>query len=152
MPSHALQTKNTPRNSRRLTAQRNERGSISIWTVLLTGGAFTLLLGLVVDGGNIINERLDATRIAQQAARAGADALSPGSVRSGGNNVDPIKARNRAEDYLATAGVTGTVTVNGDKVTVTVTGNMPTQILGVLGVETLPISQTESAHGIVDGD
>ena len=55
---------------------RDERGSASIWALLLTAGAFTLLLGLIVDGGRVIDARLASSRTAAQAARVGADALS----------------------------------------------------------------------------
>ncbi len=35
---------------------RSERGSASIWGILVIAGAFTVLLGLVVDGGQIIDQ------------------------------------------------------------------------------------------------
>ena len=91
--------------------RRSQRGSISIWAVMITVGAFIPLLGLVVDGGNLIDSRLEAARDAAQAARAGADALSASSVRSGGNEVNPDLAAARARSYLADVGQDGTVTV-----------------------------------------
>lgn len=129
---------------------RCQRGSISVWALLITIGAFTPLLGLVVDGGNLINARLEASRAAGQAARVGADALSAASVRSGGNDVSPDLAITRARGYLEELNLDGDVSVTGDTVTVTVTGSSPTTILGVIGVISFPISQTQSARGITE--
>jgi hypothetical protein len=129
---------------------RSQRGSLSIWVVLVTAGAFTPLLGLVVDGGNLIDARLEASRDAAQAARAGADALSAASVRTGGNDVNPGIATSRARAYLADVGQRGTVTVNGATVTVTITGTSHTTILAVVGITSFPISQTQSARGITE--
>jgi Flp pilus assembly protein TadG len=131
---------------------RDERGSASIWAILVIAGAFTVLLGLVVDGGRVIDERLAASRAAAQAARAGADALSAASVRNGSDAVDAEAARVRAQRYLRDAGMDGTVSVTGDTVTVTVTGESKNQILGVIGVSSFPIDETESARAITEED
>lgn len=131
---------------------RDERGSASIWAILVIAGAFTVLLGLVVDGGRVIDERVAASRAAAQAARAGADALSAASVRSGSDAIDVEAARARAQTYLRDAGMSGTVSVTGDTVTVTVTGRSTNQILGVIGVTSFPIDETESARAITEED
>lgn len=131
---------------------RDERGSASIWAILVIAGAFTVLLGLVVDGGRVIDERVAASRAAAQAARAGADALSAASVRSGSDAIDVEAARARAQTYLRDAGINGTVSVTGDTVTVTVTGRSTNQILGVIGVTSFPIDETESARAITEED
>src|SRR3954447_12505659 len=113
---------------------RNERGSASIWAILVISGAFTVLFGLVVDGGRVIDARVAASRVAAQAARVGADALSSASVRSGHDAIDVAAARARAQGYLHDAGMTGTVSVTGETVTVAVTGRSTNQILGVIGI------------------
>ena len=132
--------------------KRAEHGSASIWAILVIAGAFTVLLGLVVDGGRVIDERVAASRAAAQAARAGADALSAPSVRNGSDVVDAEAARARAQSYLRDAGMDGTVSVAGDTVTVTVTGESKNQILGVIGVTSFPIDETESARAITEED
>lgn len=132
--------------------KRDEHGSASIWAILVIAGAFTVLLGLVVDGGRVIDERVAASRAAAQAARAGADALSAPSVRNGSDVVDAEAARARAQSYLRDAGMDGTVSVAGDTVTVTVTGESKNQILGVIGVTSFPIDETESARAITEED
>ncbi len=129
---------------------RDQRGSVSIWALLLTSGAFTVLLGLVVDGGYAIDARLDAARVAGQAARLGADQLSSGSVRAGGDAVNAAAARQRVHRYLSEAGHHGTVAVQGDRVTVTITGTSPVRILGVLGVHGFPVKESATAEGITD--
>lgn len=131
---------------------RDERGSASIWAILVIAGAFTVLLGLVVDGGRVIDERVAASRAAAQAARAGADALSAASVRNGSDAVDAEAARARAQSYLRDAGMDGTVSVAGDTVTVRVTAESENQILGVIGVTSFPIDETESARAITEED
>lgn len=131
---------------------RDERGSASIWAILVIAGAFTVLLGLVVDGGRVIDERVAASRAAAQAARAGADALSAASVRNGSDAVDAEAARARAQSYLREAGMDGTVSVAGDTVTVRITAESENQILGVIGVTSFPIDETESARAITEED
>lgn len=132
--------------------KRDERGSASIWAILVIAGAFTVLLGLVVDGGRVIDERVAASRAAAQAARAGADALSAASVRNGSDAVDAEAARARAQNYLRDAGMDGTVSVAGDTVTVRITAESENQILGVIGVTSFPIDETESARAITEED
>ena len=131
---------------------RSECGSASIWAILVIAGAFTALLGLVVDGGRAIDARLAASRAAAQAARVGADSLSSASVRDGHDAINVEAAKGRAQNYLDDAGMTGAVTVSGDTVTVTVTGASQTQILGVIGIGSFPIEESESAQAITEED
>ena len=133
---------------RRSRRARWERGSASIWVLLVIAGAFTVLLGLVVDGGAVIDARLDAARTARQAARLGADQLSPGSVRSGTISVDPAAAAAAVHEYLGAAGYHGTVRVSGENVTVTVTGTSAARILSAIGINSFPVRETGTAHGI----
>lgn len=134
------------------SARHSERGSASIWAVLVTAGAFTLLLGLVVDGGRVIDARLDSTRTAAQAARSGADALSEASVRNGNDEIAAAAAISRAENYLHDAGMTGSARVVGDTVSVTVTGQSNTVILSVIGITSFRIEETQRAEAINEGD
>ena len=132
--------------------KRDERGSASIWAILVIAGAFTVLLGLVVDGGRVIDERVAASRAAAQAARAGADALSAAGVRNGSDAIDAEAARARGQTYLRDAEMDGTVSVAGTRVTVSVTGESKNQILGVIGVASFPIDESESARAITEED
>jgi Flp pilus assembly protein TadG len=107
-----------------------------------------MLLGLVVDGGRVVDDRSEASRVAAQAARAGADALSSASVRNGGATISAEAAVARAKGYLTGAGMTGTVKVRSHTVTVTVTGRSATDFLGIIGVGSFPIDETRSATAI----
>ena len=131
---------------------RSERGSASIWAVLITAGAFTLLLGLVVDGGRVIDARLASSRTAAQAARLGADSLSSASVRNGRDAIAVRAAVTSVEAYLRDAGMTGSVRIAGDNVTVTVTGSSDTQILSIVGIDSFLIAETETAEAITEDD
>lgn len=129
-----------------------ERGSASIWALIVTAGAFTVLLGLVVDGGRLIDARLASARTAAQAARLGADSLSAASVRNGDSTISASTAAARTRDYLREAGMSGNVRVTGDRVTVTVTGTSPNHILTIVGLSSFPIQETQTAQAITEDD
>jgi len=131
---------------------RDERGAAAAWTLILTSTAFVALLGLVGGGGELINERVDAKRAAEQAARAGADELSASAVRSGSDQVDAGAAIARAQAVLRQAGWSGTVRVQGSEVIVTATGTRDPQFLGLLGVDAIKIRETGSADAISTPD
>lgn len=135
-----------------LHARRNEGGSASIWTLIATTGAFTLLLGLVVDGGALIETRVEATHVAEQAARLAADQLSESSVRNGRDAVNPSAAGAAAKNYLRASDTHGTVRVHGDAVTVTVTTESPTRVLNVIGIASFPVREEATAEGITEED
>ena len=131
---------------------KTERGSASIWAMVLTAGAFTVLLGLVVDGGRVIDARLESSRTAAQAARVAADAVSEASVRTGRDGISTAAAADRAGAYLREAGMKGIVRVEGNSVTVTVTGQSNTEILGIMGIDSFPIRESETARAITEED
>lgn len=131
---------------------RDERGAAAVWTLILTVTAFTALLGLVGGGGELINDRVEAKRVAEQAARAGADALSAPAVRSGHESVDRGEALARAHVVLRASGWDGKVRINGTEVVVTASGTRSPELLGLLGVSRVHISQTGSAKAISTPD
>lgn len=61
---------------------RRDRGSVTLWVVFV---AFLtmVLLTLVVDGGQAMIVKSRAADMAEQAARAAADDISPGALRAG---------------------------------------------------------------------
>ena len=131
--------------------ERTETGALSIWVVLTTATAFLAILGLVADGGRILNTRAALDRVAAQAARAGADQLSAAGIRDGNNDVSASQAITAAQSYLTAAGIQGTAIVNGQTVTVTVERAVAPQILGTFGMPTINVTETESAQGIQGG-
>lgn len=127
----------------RLTADGRDGGYVSFWVVAITIGVLAMA-GLVIDGGNALTAREQAADSAQQAARAGADALSPASLRSSTNpGATEATARQAADQVLADSGLTGTVTVTDQQVTVTVVVHKATTILSAVGLNS--ISGTASA-------
>ena len=131
----------------RLRAPRNECGAaISSWTLLMASGVFLVLLGLVYDGGNVINERVEAHRVAEQAARAAADEMR--GVRDGAEGINQATATARANQILNQAGWTGTVSIDGLDVSVRVRGQSNNVFLDAIGFGSFPVDETGSATSI----
>jgi hypothetical protein len=123
-----------------------ERGSIGLYFAIVTVAA-VVVAGMVLDGGAVLATRERAADLATQAARAGADALEPASVRSGPTRLlaDPAAAQQAAARLLAAAGADGEVTVTGDTVTVRATVHRRTAILSAFGVQDISQSVTATA-------
>jgi Flp pilus assembly protein TadG len=128
-----------------------EQGAAAAFVVLM---AIALLAaaGLVIDGGYALAAKRQAMNQAEQAARAGADVLSQAGLRSGQTLVDSTRAVAAAQGYLSSVGASGTVTIDGGEVTVTVTSQQDTQILTVVGVGSIPVQATASATSIDEDD
>jgi Flp pilus assembly protein TadG len=131
----------------RLSA-RGEEGIVTAYVVLLVS-MLMVVLGLAFDGGIALSARQAAYAEAEQAARAGAAALSTSSLRLGG--VDPAiaEAAAAAEGYMAAAGHPGTVSVNGDEVVAVVLPyRISTPLLGLVGIPSLEVSATAVATAV----
>ncbi|MFC6091589.1 hypothetical protein [Saccharothrix lopnurensis] len=116
------------------------------FVVVLTTGVLALA-GLTLDGGLALAAAVRATGQAEAAARAGAQAIDLTAYRDTGTfRVMPDQAVTAARAHLAAEGATGTVTVSGDTVTVTVTAAHPTQLLGLVGIGSLRVHGRGSAH------
>jgi len=127
-----------------VASPRPDSGSISAFVALLLV-ALIVLLGLVVDGGSVLSARQAATDEAEQAARAGAGALSVQALRAGSLQLDPGAAVAAAESYAAAAGHPGTATVSQGVVTVVINFRVGTEVLGIVGIHSLPVSAVASA-------
>ncbi len=121
-----------------------ENGSISAFVVLLLV-ALVALMGLVVDGGSALSAHQSAADEAEQAARAGAGALSVEALRTGSLQIDPVAAVTAAEAFTRAAGHPGVASVVGDSVTVQIRYRIPTEVLGLIGIATLPVSAEATA-------
>jgi Flp pilus assembly protein TadG len=102
-------------------------------------------MGLVVDGGSALSARQAATDEAEQAARAGAGQLSVDALRMGELELNDAQAVDAAEEFTVAAGHPGTVTVSVDTVTVHIHYLISTQVLGIVGIDTLPVTVSASA-------
>ena len=130
-----------------MTRQRNERGSISIWVVTATIVMMTLV-GLAVDLGGQVHAQQRAHDVAAQAARAGGQQVEAAPAVEGRYvALDTAAARRAAEQYLAAAGVEGTVTVtDGTTLVVRVTDIYEPTFLSMVGIGDLTVTGDASAR------
>lgn len=118
----------------------DDRGSVSTFIAVL-GLAFIMVAGLAIDGGRKLGALSEAGNLADNAARAGAQAIDQNTYRTTGvAQLDPDAATQAAAAYLASTGHTGDITVEGATVTVTVHLQVDTRILPAMQV-----SATQSA-------
>ena len=128
------------------TWRRADDGRATAFVVVLTTGILALA-GLTLDGGLALSAKVKANGQAEAAARAGAQAIDLSAYRSTSTlQLVPVQAVADAQSYLATVGASGTVSVSGDTVTVTITASQNTQLLGMVGISSLTVHGTGSAH------
>jgi len=118
-------------NSRQRT---DDHGAITVFVVVIAA-SLLLAFGLVVDGGLKLAAVERADSIAEQAARAGAQAIDTSTLRATGQaHIDSAAAVTAARAYLASVGVVGQVVVNPSMVTVDVTIRRSTKVLDLIGI------------------
>lgn len=123
-----------------------DEGRVTAFVVVLVTGILALA-GLTLDGGLALAAKVEANGQAEAAARAGAQAIDLAVYRASNRlQLVPAQAVANAQNYLASLGASGTVTVSGDTVTVTVTASQPTQLLGLVGISSLSVHGAGSAH------
>lgn len=126
---------------------RDERGQVTAFVAVFVV-ALLAVAGLVVDGGYTLAAKRRAINEAEGAARAGAQALLPASLRQGRAIPDPARATTAARSYLAETGHVGTVDVTGDRVSVTVSFDQPMLILGIGGIGKVTVTGRGEARGV----
>ena len=127
-----------------------EAGTVSILVVGLAT-ALMMVAGLLYDGGQILSARREAFAVADNAARAGAQAVDIGSLRRGeATRLAPQEASAAALAYLGRVGADGSVTVTGDRVEVVVSRTVELHILGAVGLRSRNVTGTGQAR-IVQG-
>jgi len=127
---------------------RRDEGSITVMMPILAV-ALIAMTGLVVDGGTALSARGRAADVAQQAARAGANALR--HTRPARLSVNTAAATLAANRVLVVGGVQGTVTVSGDTVTVRASVQKHTAILSAVGVNTVQGAASAAATILYGG-
>lgn len=96
--------------------------------VLATG--LLMVAGMAYDGGAVLAAHAEARSHAAKAARAAAQEIDVDLLRSTGRvALDPAAAMSAGRSYLSEVGATGTVVVEGEMVTVTVSIVQPMRIL-----------------------
>ncbi|MEA5052651.1 pilus assembly protein TadG-related protein [Raineyella sp.] len=122
-----------------------ERGSISLW-VVLASFCMILVVGIAADFSGQAAAEHHARVAAGQAARAAGQAVQLDAlVRGGDVQPDPARAAAAGNAHLTQAGLSGTVSMTGTVVNVTVTDTYDCVFLSVIGIRTLPVSGTASA-------
>ena len=125
-------------------AGRDERGVVSTFLAVIAL-AMLMAAGLAIDGGRKVNALLEASHLADNAARAGAQAVDLDTLRTSGDlRLLPEEAAVRVDQYLASIGRTGNVTVVGDTVTVTVSLTVDPVLLPI-GPITVTATETAAA-------
>lgn len=129
-----------------MTSAREQGGgavSVPVAVLLL---ALLAVAGLAVDGARKGQQVANADAVAEEAARAGAQAVDLAAAQRGQARLDPSAAHAAAQRYLAAAGITGTVTVTGDRIQVDVTLTTRTVLLGLVGVDTVTATGSAEAQ------
>lgn len=121
------------RRLRNLLSHDPERGSMTPGVVVLCTGIL-LIIGLVVDGGRGLNAIDQAGDIAAQAAHAAGQELDLNGLSQGTVALDSNQAVAVAQNVIAAAGATGTVTVIGDRIIIQTTVTKPATFLNLIGV------------------
>lgn len=135
----------------RLVCADPDGGGLSLVMAVLMVGLM-MMAGLVLDGGRAIAARESAAEIAQDAARAGADALAPNSVHATSPRLlttDPAAARQAVDHAVTAAGASYTMSINGDIVKVTVTVHRHTLILSAVGVNDVGGTASATAQPLI---
>lgn len=127
--------------------RRDERGSVSVWLVMMTV-ALVVIVGIAVDLGGQVHARQRAHDVASEAARAGAQQLTTADAMRGNQTaIDVSKGKAAALAYATAAGYRATVTLTTDDLLqVTVTGSYQPVFLGAVGVGTAPVTAHASAR------
>ncbi|MEV6899669.1 hypothetical protein [Amycolatopsis sp. NPDC051372] len=126
------------------TLFRGDRGSISV-LILSLSAALIIGIGIAVDGARKAQAYSDATAVAEEAARAGGQALDVADLAAGQDAaVVPAQAVAAAQAYLEAADVTGDVAVEGDRIVVDAAITRPTVFLGAIGIT----ATTVHGHGV----
>jgi Flp pilus assembly protein TadG len=132
----------------------DERGMVTIYVAIMAT-ALIFVTGLVIDGGAKIATYMEASNLAANAARAGAQAADQGELYSTGTVViDPDEAEQLVDEYLTTAGCPpgcGDTTVEGNTVTVTVTLQQTRKMLPGGSVSIVAASSATALRGVETG-
>ena len=139
----------------RTSIRNGEAGSLSVLMPLLVVLAL-IVIGFGFDGANVLTAKRRGINVAEQAARAGAGQLDLAAIRAGdAYRIDPAKARQAAQQYLAQAGYAGQVRLGrdriGDRVDVSVTWSQRglfTSFVGVGQYGGTVQASAYSCHGI----
>ncbi|MEE2038927.1 pilus assembly protein TadG-related protein [Nocardiopsis sp. CT-R113] len=106
------------RHHRRNRARRSDDGHASVFLIMLIP-VIAVVFALVVEAGQALVAKSELLTVAHSAARVGAHQVDPAATLGEGAPVlDPDGARQAATDHLHEAGMSGQVSVVGERVVV----------------------------------
>jgi Flp pilus assembly protein TadG len=153
-PASALGRRRTPGRGLAFPRPCGDAGAVSTLILLLAPALFGLA-GLVLDGGTHLAARQRAAGLAEQAARAGADALDTDALRSTGTpTLDRDRAVAAACRYVhtmepdSTCNAVVTSAPTGEQVEVRVRSSTPTVLLGLIGINALRVDALGAAQPV----
>lgn len=128
-------------------AEDRERGALSLMVAIVALAAL-ILIGLAFDGGKKAQATQRAVAVADEAARAGGQAVtSEAVIGEGPAAVDVSAAVAAAQSYLNAAGVQGDISVTdgGRHLVVATTIEFQTVFLGLIGIDVMTVTGTGEA-------
>ena len=124
----------------------HDEGFVSAFVVSLTM-TFIVCAGLAIDGGRIVAAKMKVADTAENAARAGAQALT--DLRTGVPRIDVPQAIRLSQSYLRLVQSQGRIEANRIEVCVTVSTVEQMTLMRLAGVETRTVSATRCAQPVV---
>ncbi len=127
-------------------SRQDDAGSVSVFAVI-AATILVMFVGVAVDLSGKVHTLQRAQDVARQAARAAGEAAhAPSAIKGEVASVDPARAVLAGQAYLAAAGISGTVSVAGDTVTVQTTTTYTPVILSLAGVGTQTVTGESTAR------
>jgi Flp pilus assembly protein TadG len=127
-----------------------EAGQALVWAAVTLPFLFIPMVGLVIDGGVVLNARRDLQNVADAAARSGAMQVDVGAYRASAGTtlvLDQPAARRAATAYLAAQrDVSGTVRTDARRVVVEVNRDVATVFLRIAGIDAVRIGAVAPAE------
>lgn len=130
-----------------MTVKCDDRGSVSVWVVLMVM-ALTLVVGISVDLSGQINAKRLAEEVASAAARAGAQEVDQSTYfTSGRAEVNAAQAKAAAMKYVRQSGMTGSARIeSGTDLVVDTTAVYRPIFLSAAGINSLTVTGSARAH------
>jgi hypothetical protein len=134
---------------------RGTRGTANALIIVAFTGVMLVAAGLAHDGSRVLAARREAVDVADQAARAGVQAVDAGAARAGQVGVDAAAAVAEANRFVDAAGLRGSAAWSGDRLWVTVTIPVDLPLLSSAGLASTTVTGEGSARivrGISEAD
>jgi hypothetical protein len=125
---------------------RGSRGTANALIIVTFTGVMLLAAGLAHDGSRVLAARREAVDVADQAARAGVQAVDLGAARAGRVDVDAASAVAEADRFVQAAGYQGSAAWTGDRLRVTVTIPVDLPLLSAAGMSSTTVTGEGSAR------